>query len=572
MTDSSQIVADSEQAIIKLKNSLDQLLDRNIDNNDASALLADAMSLFKSFFDNIGNPEFNPIELKTGDTPRSADYNSNLKQIFNDISRFYKEIQNLNNANIKSFNYSQVVTNEIKKRAESIAGIVLDLNILNGFTRGDVIVAGDDFINFDKVDQSAGLSASKVELISNGSGISLARSGSNNLTSDSRIKIQVIPLTPQGGAGQSAVNTAPTPGNFNRFYEGSYYALLGQARPEGGRFNIQNITVPPSPPTSTETNGDGGAEEQSDAGGQVNSAASNLSIFSFKKFFKKKDKFRRKLQGKVGKEGSRFFNRLFKKKKKQRGTNEQPAPPPPAPSEPESYFLEYGASEEEKELARRKMLDNNPDTFWECEYIVSVENPLLPDITESLVVTESPDSTDSTENSTYADADSPTAAAIQIDVNNLNLEAVERDTLDFTIDIVVTLPQQQNVNFVSINPVLFSKNAFVDVVDISTASEEEGVFITVDGWESLRFAKTITPEANEYLTDSQVEASLAPSRFNYTGQGIYPFPTTIAKKIKVTLLMKNPTAQIYEKTYALLRNVLNVETTVTTTKTKKKFI
>lgn len=560
MTDSSQIVADSEQAIIKLKNSLDQLLDRNIDNNDASSLLADAMSVFKSFFDNIGNPEFTPIELKTGDTPRSADYNSNLKQIYNDISRFYKEIQNLNTANIKSFNYSQVVTNEIRKRAESIAGIVLDLNILNGFTRGDVIVAGDDFINFDKIDQSAGLSASKVELISNGSGVSLARSGSNNLTSDPRIKIQVVPLTPQGGAGQSAVNTAPTPGNFTRFYEGCYYALLGQARPEGGRFNIQNITVPARPP---EPEPEDKPLEQADKSKESSIESKRKGPFGKKQGKKKK-------RGKLGFLAgiARFIRNRRRNTSK---PDEEPTPPPPAPSEPESYFLEYGASEEEKEITRRKMFDNNPDTFWECEYIVSVENPLLPDITESLIVTESPDSTNTNENSTYADADSPTAAAIQIDVNNLNLEAVERDSLDFTIDIVVTLPQQQNVNFVSINPVLFSKNAFIDVVDISTTTEEEGVFVTVDGWESLRFAKTITPEANEYLTDSQVEASLAPSRFNYTGQGIYPFPTTIAKKIKVTLLMRNPTAQIYEKTYALLRNVLNVETTVTTTKTKKSF-
>jgi hypothetical protein len=215
------------------------------------------------------------------------------------------------------------------------------------------------------------------------------------------------------------------------------------------------------------------------------------------------------------------------------------------------------------------MFDNNPDTFWECEYIVSLDNPLIPDITESLVVTETPDSSNSSENSSYENADSPTAAAIQIDVNNLNLEALERDSLDFTIDIIVTLPQQQSINFVSINPVLFSKNAFVDVVDLATANEAGGVFLTVDGWESLRFPKTITPEANEYLTDSQVAASLSPSRFNYTGQGIYPFPTTIAKKIKITLLMRSPAAQIYEKTYALLRNVVNVETTVTTTTTKK---
>jgi len=552
MTDSTQIVIDSEQAILKLKGSLDQLLDRNSDNADAGSLLADAIASFKNFFENIGNSEFNPIELKTGDTPRSLDYNSNLKSIFNDISRFYKELDNLSKASVKAFNYSQIVTNEIRKRAESIAGIVLDLKILNGFTRGDVIVAGDDFINEDKIDSSAALSSSKVELISNGSGVSLARAGSNNLTSDPRIKVQILPLSPQGSSssGASAVNTTPTPGNFARFYEGCYYAFLGEARPEGGRFNIKEITVPPAPPAPP-------AEEESQQESPTEKPLPRRGSFFGNKGKKKK----RKSRGFFGIVGSLF---KFKKKK------EQPKPtetPPPAPSQPESYFLEYGASEEVKEQGRKKMFDSNPDTFWECEYVIPLQNPLIPDITESLIVTETPNS-NTDENSGYADADAPTSAAIQIDVNNLNLEAVERDSLDFSIDIVITLPEQQNVNFVSINPITFSKNAFVDVVDIATSNEDEGVFVTVDGWESLRFPKTLTPEANEYLTDSQLTSSLSPSRFNYTGQGIYPFPVTIAKKVKVTLTMRDPTAQLYEKKYALLRNIVNVETTVTTTKKK----
>lgn len=540
MTDSSQIIIDSEQSIIKLKNALDQLLERSGDTNDASSILSDAMSLFKTFFDNIGNPEFTPIQFKNGDTPRSLDYNSNLKQIYNDLSRFYKELENLKTATTKSYNYSQVVTNEIRKRAESIAGIVLDLNILSGFTRGDVIVAGDDFINLDKVDSSAGLSASKVELISNGSGVSLARSGTTNITSDPRIKVQVIPLSPQGGSsGDSAVNTRPTAGNFNRFYEGCYYSLLGQARPEGGRFNIKSITLESSPQLNPNP---GSGEETPTTSSSSNNSVANLIEKNFSFF--KRNPF-----------GS-------KRKDLPTTTTTTTEGPTPDPNAPESFFLEFGASEEEKEVARRKMFDNNPDTFWECEYVISVENDPLAKIEEAIVVTTT-DERPETEN--------PSAASIEIDVNSLNLEAIERDTLDFSIDIIVTLPEQQSVNFVSINPVLFSKNAFIDVVDISTANQGQGTFVTVPGWESLKFAKTITPEANEFLTDSQVAASLSPSRFNYTGQGIYPFPTTIAKRVKITLLMRNPSAQVYEKTYALLRNVVDVETTITTTRTSRKF-
>jgi hypothetical protein len=549
MTDSSQIATGSEQAIIKLKNALDQLVERNGDTNDASAILSDAMSLFKTFFDNIGNPEFTPVEFKHGDTPRSLDYNSNLKQIFNDISRFYKEIENLNTTTIKSFNYSQIVTTEIRKRAESIAGMVLDLNILNGFTRGDVIVAGDDFINFDKLDSSAGLSASKAELLSNGSGISLARIGSNNLTENPRIKVQVIPLSPGSSGGTSAVNTTPTPGNYNRFYEGCYYAFLGQARPEGGRFNLKSIDVIPEPPPpaasnpSNEPTNPPGAEP----GGSTRSG----------NFFSKLDRLRR---GNTGKLGKGFEKLIGFGRKKRRPEPEVPPPPPPDPQDPETYYLEFGATEEEKEIARRKMFDNNPDTFWECEYIVSLKDPLI-NIEESRVSNQTSDA---------APDEAPTTTAIQIDVDNLNTTALEKDILDFSVDIIVTLPEQQSVNFVSINPVIFSKSAYVSIVDISTSKEEEGVFVTVPGWESLKFAKTITPEANEYLTDSQVAATLAPSRFNYTSQGIYPFPTTIAKKIKITLLMDKPSSQIYERTYILMRNTVEIENTVTTTRTSRK--
>ncbi len=92
----------------------------------------------------------------------------------------------------------------------------------------------------------------------------------------------------------------------------------------------------------------------------------------------------------------------------------------------------------------------------------------------------------------------------------------------------------------------------------------------MDGWEELRFPKTITPEANEYLTDSQLSASLSPTRYNYSGQGIYPFPNRLTKKVKIRLAMTQPAAQVYERTYALLKNVIDTETTITTTTKKGK--
>jgi len=505
MADSSQIISDSQSSVIKLQNSLQQLVDRVKPTSDSNEILGEALTLFKTFYSELGSPEFIPIEFKNGDTARSELYNLNLSRIFNDISRFYKELNNLAQSNIKSFNYAQVVVQEVKKRAEAVASMVLDLNILNNFTRGDVIVAGDDFINKDYIDTGAGLGSTPAEIISNGSGVGLAKASSVNLTENDRVKIEVLPISPAKEKNivtdVRTVNTKPTPGNFERFYEGNYYNFLGAARPEGGEFNIQ-FTIDPNQLKNI---------EEVSKNGEVTQKAQEQT---------------------------------------------------------KGVFLEYGASEEARALARKRMIDGNPDTFWECEYVVKLTNPLVPDPTDSMVTDEQ---VENPEGSEYSNPEAPDTASIQIDVNDLNTRALAEDTIDLIIDVIVTLPEDQNINFVAINPVVFSKNAFIEVEDIATIDSTEGEFRTVDGWQALRFAKTITPEANEYLTDSQLSATLSPNRYNYTGQGIYPFPTRVAKKIKVRLKMSQPASQPYEKTYALLKNTIEVDTTITTTTTKGRF-
>jgi len=521
MTDASQIATDSEFSIIKLENSLRELAERADETSDANSLLSEATALFKDFFTNLSDPEFKPQPLETGDTPKSQVYNDNLRRIFNDISRFYTELQNLSEANLKAFNYSQVVVNEVRKRAAGLASIVLDLNILSNFNRGDVIVAGDDFLNLERVDTEAALGSPAAELVSNGAGLSLARADTNALNTDPRTKIEIFPIgPPTPGAQGSEVNQAPTPGNFRRFYEGNYYNFLGQARPEGGSFNIQYILDPNA--VSAESQAAARSVTSGPFGGIINRATG----------------------GAIGE--------IAEQK-----TTDQGA------------FLEYGATEEQKAPARLAMLDGNPDTFWECEYVIKLTNPLIEDVTETLTITEElPEAGNEEENENYADPDAPTAAAFQIDTADLNNKALGEDTLDLVLDVIITLPEEQNINFVAINPVVFSQQAFIEVEDLATINSAEGEFTTVDNWDKIRFPKTITPEANEYLSDSQLAASLAPDRYSYIGQGIYPFPLRVASKVKLRLRMNQPSSQVYERTYALLKNNVDITTTVTTTTTR----
>lgn len=506
MSEASHIATDTQTSVIKLKNSLDQLSDRIATNSDSSLILSEAMAMFSTFFNEIGNPEFAPEELITGDTPRSSVYNQNLKQIYNDISRFYQELKNLSAANIKSFNYSQVVISEIKKRAEYLSSIVLDLNILNNFTRGDVIVAGDDFTNLDNLDKSAALSSPMGELLSGGAGLALARSQSENISNQPRVEVEVIPIAPTN-------STSPTPGNIGRFYEGNFYNLLGFARPEGGSFNLRYQMVPTGNkiPVSTTVAGPTSITQPGLVYGPV----------------------------------------------------DPQTPPPVMEDEMVGIYLDYGATVEDRKQARKKILDNNPDTFWECEYLIKLNNPLL-NVDDSIVYDANEELPDDGELG-FSDPDAPTGASIDINSDELNNRAQLQDTVDLVIDLIITLPNATPINMVSINPVLFGSNAFLEVQDLSTADEVSGTFTTVDGWNQLKYPKSLTPEANEYLTDSQLSATLSPNRSNYLGQGVFPFPLRVAKKVKLRLSVSQPINQIYERTYVLLKNTLDITTTVTTT-------
>lgn len=492
-----QVPIETQSSILKLKDSLD-LVSQKIDTGDIHQVISQTMAMIKTYFEEIGDSEFTPVEFVKGDTPKSEIYNSNIRQIYNDLKRFYTELNNINTVAINSYNYSQVVIEEIKRRAQAIASTVLDLNILSNFNRQDAIVAGDDFTTSQFIDKDAGIANRLAEPLAGGYGMTLARDTTSSVID--RAKIEIFPVSPSSSNG---VNTKPTPNNFNRFYEGCYYEFLGASRPEGGKFNIRygNLQSNNSIKSVVTT------QEE----------ARDLSIFVT---------------------GEGFID---------------------TSTASNTFYYDAGASLSDKEVIRKKMLDKDPTSFWECEYVIPLNSPLVTEEQLNEAVIDS---------STIEVTNDNSSAELQntnfnFSAEELNNKAQAEDSLDLIIDLVITLPVETWVNFVSINPVVFSKISFLEVLDIATASASDSIFYTVDGWNSLKFPKSITPEANEYLTDSQNSALLAPSRSNYLGQGIYPFPLRFAKKIKIRIKSASPIAQTYERVYVLLKNTVDIDLTVT---------
>ena len=167
----------------------------------------------------------------------------------------------------------------------------------------------------------------------------------------------------------------------------------------------------------------------------------------------------------------------------------------------------------------------------------------------------------------------PRTASVVIDYKVAELAAKKWDHegRDLIMDMVITLDEQTSVNYVVLDPILFGSTAFIEVLGIHTASVDDGQFTLVDGWDASRYAKTINPEANEFLNDTQVGQLLSPSRYEYTGKGVFAFPSRKAKKIRIRLKMDNPVPAPYERYYILMRHQVDISTEVKTTKKKGMF-
>lgn len=496
MTNPIQNRIGSNLIIDKLHNSILDL-SKKLNTRDYSSIasaVGQTLTTFRDFFTAVETAEFEPELFYSNDTPRSEVYNKNILSIYNDLKRFYDELRSLNEIQVNSYNFAQILTKELVTRADELASTVLDLSILNNFDRGDVIVAGDDFKNSDYIDFNVGTASTPVDFVFGSNGITLGRSSSQNLVNEST-EIEIIPLLPIGTSGQ--VNTTARIRNIERFYEGNYYNYLGLARPEGGgEFNFQFFTAP------------SGASDPPQVFSDNNNYSIDVDLISSN-----------------------------------------------------GAYLEIGASRAAKAENRKKMIDGNPSTFWECEYIYEAPDPLLevglPSITESTTDNPTP----------------PDSQVVTIDLEEAEKVAKQYDQegRDLVVDVILTFPEEQKLNIATINPLVFGSASFPEVLDIATASESDGTFKTVDGWNSLRFARTITPEANEYIPDSQLSSILAPSRGAYRGQGIYPFPPRDAKKIKFRLKMATPVPSVYERIYVLLKNDVEITTTTKTTTKKGLF-
>jgi len=509
MSDLFSVVEISRTDADKIQHHLNKIKQTQAVSSDAIEAVNSASVEFTKFFSNYGQPYFSAHKLRLNDTPRSSLYNENLNTLNDDISRAYVSLESANNSTINAFNFASIVSDEIKNTADLAASKVLDLNILNGYTKGQVIIAGDDFADNSKLDISAAVGSSQADQLLGSKAYGLSVIDSKTISNEN-IKVSVFPLKPVSSSG-GTVNTSPTPFNLQRFYEGKFYAFIGQQDPEGGQLQFKYTVSPsvlPEKVSETYVNGVKVGQSNSSAPGSQD----NLSIADAKNT--------------------------------------------------PNFFAVVPASEELKNNIRLKMFDNNPDTYWQCEYVYETE-PLIDPYASS---------SEDFEKFRAEGKDTDLAPVLEGSQVTIDLKAAEElaQKYDYTgrdLEIImdIDLGSITPINYILINPIVAGTSSFVKILDLATADGSSD-FSTVDGFDSQSFDKVLTPEANKFLDKETQAKSMAPSAFSYGGLGVFSFPVRFASKVRIRMSAEEPVPAPYERMHILVQE----ETKLTTVNKSKK--
>lgn len=315
MSDITSVLETNSADLLKVKDHLEAISASVAGNAELAKILSSATTEFNKFFLNYGKPYFSAHKFLKHDSPQSSVYNENINSLNDDLSRLYSMSNTIATLTIRSFNYAAVVAKELITNAQIAASKVLDLNIIGGFLKGKVFVAGDDFTSTKFIDTTFGLNTPQAEILKGGAAMSLTRVGSVQVSSpDNKITVSYIsPDNPHVSADK--ISNPPTPGNLERFYEGKFYAFMGEIEPEGGFLDMQYIVDPSDlvPVGFTHTSAEGQdiqVEHGTTSAEEAYTAALDAGFYAV-------------------------------------------MPP----------------TEESKILIRQRMLDGNADTYWQCEYV-----------------------------------------------------------------------------------------------------------------------------------------------------------------------------------------------------------
>jgi len=428
--------------------------------------------------------------------PKSAKINLSMQEIEQDISTAYAEMDTLGRSFVEVFNYSTALHNELDSSAQRVTSQVVDLKILSDQFDQNVLVAGDDFTDMSRVDTNATVQNPRAD-VAIGQGIVTLQKVSSEDVARNGVDITVRPVNPND------LQPVPTVDNINRFYEGNFYDFTDSARPEGGMWHLEESL----------------SKELAETGitnRTYTSAAPGRHPFLLQQY--------------LDAEGPGGGSRL---------------------SPEDIVVYDRGASEEEKKSIRALMVDGNPSTFWECEYIKTYD--ALQEAVEQSQTIASAAAAGNIEAG-------PEQLLPTVTINDLRSQTALMTGPDITddlqIEILFTLSSPQTINWISVVPNNFEETTWLEVTDISIAGGDNDAFTTISGFNNDIFDNTLTDTANAELNEEEQASVLAPDRYQYRGVGVWSFDAVTAKVIKIRIKQKTAVPDPYQRLAVRLHRVM----------------
>lgn len=272
--------------------------------NSHDELLGEATAAMDTFFSNLSEP-LTPIDGLGAERDPSK-HNDIMNSVRGDLDAGFNTARALGASIVSSFNLTASLVSSLDGKIRKLATKSQDLQSTSGVVIEEVIVAGDNFSDSSKIDLSKVAEEDRGDIVP-GMGATLRR---------------VEAATVTDGADLTVQSNYP-------IYEGKYFALEGEAIPEGGKFHFKKT-------------------------GEVSVLGQPITITV-------------PLSG-----------------------TEIPIPGSARETSVTVPIADTGASDEEKKINRANILDGSPDSFWQAEHVIDLPDLNISEITyQDLVKTVS---------------------------------------------------------------------------------------------------------------------------------------------------------------------------------------
>lgn len=445
------------------------------------------------FFRNAAEPTFKGQQLLGHQPRRRDDFLVPLRKLADDLAVQYLEAQALTDSLTASFNFQNALLETLFGRLKRAGSTLIDLQIAQDQFNQPVIVAGDDFIDDSRIDPNATLVLSKADVNPVGNLLTLRRTGNESVVDLGLVNVRVEPLQDYR----------------ERLYEGQFYGLVGQAAPEGGAFHFVEKATGEAARESLPIDLLRRFREfftGASAGAKVADRVdlSNTTIAQALVQARNQGAF----AGFTASEWELLGGHIHDQSELQTLIGGE-IPEFQRALDPSRAVVDVGASPEERLRSRLAMLDGNPDTFWQVEYVRPATES-LPDIQENLQ---------------DGDENYPERAGFISEI--LQQEGRNFDTLDLDVRLTIDLGAPTVVNWVDLVPMLFEGIEHLEILRFATSLDGSNY----DDIPRLRLGEDgsrISRDSNTVLETDAVQAVMAPSASAFTGRGLWVFaPRTV---------------------------------------------